>query len=102
MSSFPDGSILYSYINDVFITNILLSSRIGTVSDKKSGIPNTIKLLNRGVKYFLVPEEHNRSAITEVYETVTYSSKNSVFHVGYASRFLLFLVLAVVSTWNFF
>lgn len=59
-----------------------------------------MKLLNHGVKSFLVPEESNKSAITEVYETVTYSSNNSIFHVEYASRILLSLVSAVVSRWN--
>lgn len=71
--------ILYSYINDVFLRHTLSSSRILTDADRSSGKPNTVKLLNHVLKYFLIPEKRGRSAFTVVYETITCNGKDSIF-----------------------
>jgi len=59
-----------------------------------------VKLLNNTVKYFVIPEESGRSTFTVVYETVTYSSNDSIFHAGYGSRTLFSPGVAAVHIWN--
>lgn len=86
----------------VYLCEILSlpSSRIGTAVDRSSGKPNTVKVLSHAVKYFLIPEESGRSAFTVVYETVTHSSNDSIFHAGYSSRTLLSPGVAAVLRWS--